>query len=272
MNKIIKLLIVAAAALTGLSACNQDNERAFYDESAPAAYSFLQPVVSAELTPEYNNAIKVRVTRTNAVEAASVQLKLTASTATAAATLFTLDSPTVSFEAGVYEAVATVRFTLTDLAPDGTRYKFAIEFVDPATVISTGGSKITNVDVSRQLTFVSVGSGTYVSTLFGQTFEAPFERAVEAPNLYKLVGFFTNPILINVDFNAGTAVIPLQDLGEDVFNAGSNSWIKCANGAYANGVITFGGGTAANAFFTSQAMTSGAPMTNEKFLLPAGSY
>ncbi|MDR3132397.1 MAG: hypothetical protein LBU42_00025 [Prevotellaceae bacterium] len=194
MNTTIKLLIIAAAALIGLSACNQDNERVSYDESTSVAYSFLQTNIVTELTPDNNGVLQVTVSRTNATVAATVAMKLTASTATNIAELFALTTNSISFEAGAYEAGARVEFTLNDLAPDGTQYPFTLEFNDPETPISIGGNNKTTIKASRKLTWVNAGTGQWTDGIIVAGYSVPVltypvsvQRAEEAEGLYRLV-------------------------------------------------------------------------------------
>ncbi|MDR0692759.1 MAG: hypothetical protein LBF69_06960, partial [Prevotellaceae bacterium] len=160
MNKIIKYLILAAAALTGLNACNQENERAFYDESAPVTYNFLQENVVAELM-ESDTEIHLKIARTQATEAVSLQLLFTATDAVKE--IFTLPPPTASFAAGVYEVTLNIPFAFDKLSLTG-QYEFSVEFADPETPISIGGNEKTAVKAGRKLTFVrTVGMGTFTS-------------------------------------------------------------------------------------------------------------
>jgi hypothetical protein len=287
MNKTTILLILSAATvLFGLNACNQDNERAFYDETAPVAYSFRQPVIVAELTPDHNGILQVRIVRTKAAEAASVQVKLTASAAGDDVTsLFTLASPVVSFEAGAYETAASVQFTLDDLIVSAKQYQFSIEFDDAATAVSPGGHKKTDVKASRKLmlTYESAGTGTYESELFQELFQGTldvsFERAVEAPNIYRAKDLYADgyDILIEIFPSEGRAVIPLQEIGYPLFQRDgySQTWISANDCAYANGVITIkpGSESVPNVWYADTATEMGAfIITTEIFRLPAGSY
>jgi hypothetical protein len=291
MNTTIKLLIIAAASLVGLSACNQDNERAFYDESAPPAYSFRQPVISAELTPDDNGILQVGVTRTNAAEAATVAITLTASTATAA--LFTLATTSVSFEAGAWETVARVEFTLDNLALTGTQYQFTLEFNDPATPVSAGGNKKTDVKASRRLTWVNAGTGQWTDGLVCAIFQAPAEtydvsvqRAEEAQHYYRLVnpyGFGVYPyteaadvvtdpcyVIINA-INASKVLISESGLGIDwgygeIFTASTNYGSRSGDtvtfpvGALGVGMRNYNGGNLLS--YAKECV----------LVLPAGSY
>jgi hypothetical protein len=279
MNKTIKLLIAAVAALAGLNACNQDNERALYDESAPAAYSFLQPVISVELTSAFNGAIKVHLTRTDATEAAAVPVKLTAATATAAATLFTLPAPAVSFEAGAYEADAIVQFTLEDLPPDGMQHQFSIEFENAATGISFGGNKKTDVKATRKLTFVSVGTGTFTSNdVYRKSYPVHIERAEEVPDVYKALDLYAAgyPILIQVFPAENRAVIAQQEIGLSLFDSYPKTWLRADYCTYANGVITVTPGSQTNFnmwVVEPSPSTTGAFVGKTEILeLPAGAY
>jgi hypothetical protein len=116
--------------------------------------------------------------------------------------------------------------------------------------------------------------GTYASALFVGSFAVTFDKSLVDvdPVRYILKDFFTNPIVIEVSFSTGTAVIQAQDLGDDIFDVGTTTWIRCNAGTYANGIITFGGNTWDNAFFTDGTFASGARMSNERFILPAGAY
>jgi hypothetical protein len=277
MNKIIKPLILAVAVLLGLNACNQDNERTFYDESAPAAYSFLQPVIVVELTADFNGVLHVVVARTNAAEAASVQIKFTATAAVG--TIFTLATPTLSFAAGVYEATASVQFALENLASTGTRYSFSIEFADPATPVSTSGNSKTDVQASRKLTFINVGNGTFTSNdVYGETYEVEIERAEELPTLYRARDLYADNyhILIQVFPEENRAVIPQQEIGVQLFNGYLKTWLRADACTYANGVITVTPGSATN---YNRWIVEPAPSTlgawvgaPEILELPAGAY
>ena len=262
MKNIIKYIILSLVVI-GFSSCEQDEFKVDYDRSLPPAVSFFQPAFIKELAPESD--IKILIARTDASQAAKYQVKLT-STSPATLTLFSLPSSEVNFAAGEYELSVDINFVLNSLSAAGLQYKFDIEF-DGSPEISKGGNAKTAVTVSRKLTWERK-AGYYASAAFGGTFNASIDRAIESPSMFRLANVFDNTILFSIDKVAGTAVIPSQDLGEDIFGAGSNSWISCSKGTYANGVVTFSGGVWDNAFFTSSAMSSGLRMTSEQIILP----
>ena len=264
-KNINKLALIGLFVIFGLTACDQENDRGLYDTSLAPAYSMYQPALVAELIPENNGKIGVVVSRTDASQTGECQVKLT-STAPSTLTLFTLSSTKVSFAAGEYESRVDINFVLNDLSTTGTQYRFNLEF-DGGVELSKGANAKTDITASRKLTWERK-AGSYVSAAFGGTYSASIDRAVESPNMFRLANFFENIILFSVDKAAGTAVIPSQDLGEDIFGAGSSTWISCSKGTYANGVVTFGGGVWDNAFFTSSAMSSGLRMTSEQIILP----
>lgn len=117
-----------------------------------------------------------------------------------------------------------------------------------------------------------VGVGSYTSQIFGETFPVQFSRPADGDNRYKMIGFFGNDIIINVNPALGKAVILAQSLGEDLFGEDKESWIECTAGTYVNGVCTFAGDTWDNAIYTSEAMINGIRMEGEVFTLPEGSY
>ncbi|MDH6304434.1 hypothetical protein M2459_001167 [Parabacteroides sp. PF5-5] len=152
--------------------------------------------------------------------------------------------------------------------------EFTLEGSSAATEIP-GVNKFTLTAVPvATLTYTNVGKGVYSSTLFDDPdpTEVEFERCDQLPNNYKMIGFFTNPIEIKVDPAKGTAVIEAQDLGDDLFGEGTNSWLECTNGRYAEGIITFEESDWDNVFYTSEGMSSGAKIGVDIYTLPAGSF
>ena len=272
MKNIIKLGFLSIVAFALLSACNQDNLRTNpVDEAREAAFSFFQPNIVSELLAADNGIIRIILTRTDNSVNAVVPIEMTATAAVKS--IFTLTTPVVNFNAGEYTATAIVGFGNIERLQAGVQYRFTLAFANENETVSIGGSNKADIVASRKLTFVKVEApGTFSSVAFGGAWACDILRAIEAPNFYKLSDFFVNDILFAIDPVAGTAVIPFQPLGEDIFGAGSNSWIECLAGTYANGVCVFGGGTWNNAYYTSQAANSGYRMTNERIILPPGSY
>ncbi len=229
MKKIIILLCVVSAML-GLSSCDQDNLRATYDTNTPPAVSFFQPALLAQLTPAYNGIMQVTLSRTNATEAATVPVVLTSSS-TFTASLFTLLSTNVTFAQGSSTAVAEVQFDIDKLATDGSQYKFTLSFADPNQVVSFGGNVKTDVTASRKLTWQSAGTGQWLfSTMWGIAPEddepVKVEQALEAPGLYRFVDFFTNVIIMTIDFSTNVAAIAMQDTGIQGTTT-SNVYMEC---------------------------------------------
>lgn len=163
-------------------------------------------------------------------------------------------------------------------------YYSAFNFLEERTIEFTleGSSDVTAIPVVDKytlkaipvatLTYSEVGVGSYQSIAFGGTYDVTFERCDQLPNIYIMMDFYTNPIEIIVDPANNIATIDPQDVGEDVFGAGSNSWIYCTAGTFYSGVITFGGGVWDNALFTNEGMGSGYRFVEEVITLPAGSW
>lgn len=270
MKKIITYLCIAFVALTGLSSC-QDYKVEYDPAANPPAVTMYQAAISAELTPAYNGVLKVLLSRTDASAAESVNISFISSS-TYTASIFTLETPVATFQVGEFQTAVNVTFNLNNLATNNTQYKFSLKIADANQAISKGGYAQTDITAIRKLTYVPVETpATFTSTAFGGNFTFTLYRAVEAPTMYRMAGFFVNTISFTTDPGTGKAVIPAQDLGEDLFVAGTTSWIR-GNGTYSNGVCSFGDGTPNNAYFTNSAMTSGMLMTSEVIRLPAGAY
>ncbi|MDR0692305.1 MAG: hypothetical protein LBF69_04635 [Prevotellaceae bacterium] len=219
MNKIIKLLILAAVTLLGLNACNQDNERAFYDESAPVAYSFLQPVLISEITADYNGKLQVTIARTQATEAASVGVKLTASTATAVINALFSVAGQATFAEGEFETKVDVQFTLDDLE-FGEQYKFSIEFANAEENVSAGGIKKTDITASRKLIWEKFAEGVYsgalsapsVLNLPASTWTVTMYKA-QASTIYRLEDFYTKGAHFEFSWDGGQSITPYNYIG-----------------------------------------------------------
>lgn len=280
-NKIIKFALFVFVAIAGLTACNKDKYKVKYDESAAVRYSFAQSVMTAELVTEHNGKILVGVARTKADAAAAVEVKLTGSAGSLAQ--FALASTTVSFAAGEYEAFAEVNFTLADLSGSAS-YAFDVEFVDADLAISYGGNEKTAVSAALKLTWQSIGEGTYKSGLFGGHWYQDYERALENPNMYRAFGYVQGAeginIIIVVDPVAGTATIPKQSIGRNVFGEEGASYIQANQATFVNGVVTCGPGSAGpppvfNLFWVNDNPANGYAFftsTGETFYLPEGSF
>ena len=227
MKKYInKLVFAGLLAVLGLTACNQDNESAMPNaEVTAAAYSMFQPNLVAELLPENNGILNVVITRTNADSDATVPVEITGTAATL--NLFSLASSEAKFEKGQAQSVVKVAFNLSALSASGS-YSFSVG-IQNADLLSKGGSKTTAVTAARKLTWKSIGTGTWLfSSTFGVAPEdnepVGVQQAIEAPEMYRLVEFFSKPILMTIS-SSNVASISLQATG--VTSSGRELVMNC---------------------------------------------
>jgi len=246
MKKYInKLAVISLLVIFGLTACDQENNRGLYDTSLEPAYSMYQSVLVASLIPENNGVLKVTVTRTNADEDATVSIALTANAATL--NLFSLESSTVKFAKGEYQASANILFTIANLSASAS---YSLEVAIQDSKVSIGGNAKTTVTAARRVTWRSIGTGTW---LFSSTFQvAPednepvgVQQAEEAPEMYRLVDFFSKPILMTINQSTNVATISLQATG--VMSSGRELVMNCT-GTYnpATKIVDFPRVNAAN--------------------------
>jgi hypothetical protein len=203
MKKYInKLAFIGLFVIFGLTACDQENNRGLYDISLEPAFSMYQPALVAALVPEDNGVLKVALSRTNANEEATVSVTLTSANA-ATLNLFKLESSTVKFAKGEYQANANILFTIADLS---TSASYSLELAIPDSEASLGGNKSTTITAARKVTWKSIGTGIWLnSTMWGivpaDNEPVGVEQAIEAPELYRLVEFFNKPIMMKIDQN-----------------------------------------------------------------------
>ena len=226
MKKYInKLALIGLFVIFGLTACDQENNRGLYDISLEPAYSMYQPSLVASLVPENNGVLTVSVTRTNADSDATISVAITGTTATL--NLFKLESSDIRFEKGQYKADAKVLFNISSLSASGN-YSFDVALSGSAQV-SKGGNAVTAVSAARKVTWRSIGTGTWLfSSTFGVAPEdnepVGVEQAIEAPDMYRLIDFFSKPILMTIS-SSNVASISLQATG--VVSSGRELVMNC---------------------------------------------
>lgn len=178
----MKLNISKACALLALgfiifTACDPIAEGALFEgEGALVAFPSTQQV--SELTSEDNGVLQVALYRGNSTGTLEVALELTADSVTLAQ--FTLATPTVSFENGETVAYAELSFDNNALAV--TPYTMTLSVVD-ATLLSPSAQGEITIKASRKLTYESIGTGMFTSTIFGSSWEQEVLKAQEA-NVY----------------------------------------------------------------------------------------
>lgn len=263
--KYIPILFFILSAGIFFTSCEADEGAVYHQEGTKV--SFQLGTLFKSLTTDDGNTISIGMTRSNTTGDLDVPITLTGG-----GQVFNLTSPSIHFGSGEGTAYAVINHPgAGGLDPAGA-YELKLS-VDSA-LLSPSGIALVEISVQRKLTWQKIeNTGLYNSAVFGGVFDAEYEKAAEASNVFRIVGFFENPIIITIDKAAGTATIPDQDLGEDLFGEDTNSWISGTAGTFSNGECFFGGGTWANAIYTSPPpYSSGLRMTNELFVLPEGSY
>ncbi|MCC8145399.1 MAG: hypothetical protein LIO93_02950 [Bacteroidales bacterium] len=270
-SKIIYLLTTVLVSSLLFNAYEDDAKGPVYNELGNKDYvSFLSATQTFEIDQNSKVLVYMGHANKNIVNTnAKVVLSFDDEESEA---LFSLASDEISF--GTNPLVPVEIIYDIDKLEFKKNYAMTLKIADDETTYPLGSDiKETTVTIKRALTFSYVGKGLYTSLLLeGDTEEVDIERADQNPNVYRLSGFYKNAIEFIIDPKNGTAIIDPQDLGEDIFGEGTNSWIWCESGTYSDGVCTFGGNTWDNAWFTDDALEAGAPMENEVIVLPPDSY
>lgn len=262
MKKIHLSYILLLSILVAFAACNQDNEDRIYNPTSEDV-TFMIPAQKFLITPLVTE-IEFDLLRGNSKDELEVALQYSED-------LEFFSAPaSVKFADG--ESKVTIKVGLKDVDKMEFNKDYVLKASMPESMATEWGVKETALSVVVDYNWEEVGEGSYESLIFGGRFKALFLQAVENSSAFKFYDVFKNTISFEIDKQAGTAVMPAQDLGEDVFGAGSNSWIRGLSGTYSNGVVTFGPAGANNAVFTDNTFSSGATFTSEKIHLPAGTY
>ena len=182
--KSLSLLILMAMAFVG---CSEHDGVVYSGDSA--VYAFAGATQKVEMLATDGNKIVVPVYRGTTQGTSTLELTFTPAEGTEE--LFTLENPTLTFEDGksVAEAVITYKDSPTNV------------------------NSIT-VKAQRKLTFNSIGTGTFTSNIFGESWPQVIEKAVEA-DVYRLPDCYVEgyPIIFSTDANGEIDNIAIQETG-----------------------------------------------------------
>lgn len=204
--KSLSLLLLMATAFVGCS----DPEGSLYSNDS-AVYAFAGATQKVEMLASDGNKIIVPVYRGTTQGSSTLDLTLTP--AKGSEELFKLETTTVTFEDGKSIADAVITYEDINLLGVTDIYELKLSF-DQANASPTNVSSIT-VKAQRKLTFKSIGTGTFTSGLFGQSWPQEIEKAEEA-NVYRLPDCYTEgyPISFSMDENGDIDDVALQETGQ----------------------------------------------------------
>lgn len=203
--KSLSLLLLMATAFVGCS----DPEGSLYSNDS-TVYAFAGATQKVEMLASDGNKIIVPVYRGTTQGSSTLDLTLTP--AKGIEDLFKLETTTVTFEEGKSIADAVITYEDINLLGVTDIYELKLSF-DQENASPTNVSSIT-VKAQRKLTFKSIGTGTFTSGLFGQSWPQEIEKAEEA-NVYRLPDCYTEgyPISFSMDENGNIDDVALQETG-----------------------------------------------------------
>lgn len=203
--KSLSLLILMATAFVG---CSEHNGIVYCGDCT--VYAFAGATQKVEMLATDGNKIVVPVYRGTTQGTSTLELTLTP--AKGIEELFTLENPTLTFEDGKSVAEAVITYQDINLLGATDQYDLTLEF-DEAKASPTGVNSIT-VTAQRKLTFNSIGTGTFTSNIFGDSWPQVIEKAVEA-DVYRLPDCYVEgyPIIFSTDANGEITDIAIQETG-----------------------------------------------------------
>ncbi|MDD2491590.1 MAG: hypothetical protein PHV12_05295 [Bacteroidales bacterium] len=188
-----KILLIAIGILFLASSC--EPERTLYKLGDGAEASFPSTIVKFLMVASDNNQFQVEMWRGNTKSAASIPVTITGT-----AGKFTPSKQSFDFAAGENKAIIT--FTYDDLASfGGEAYNIKLTMANEADA-SKGGNKAITVTAQRKLTFQSLGTGSFTSEFFEESWPQEVMKAAEA-NYYRMPNLYYNnyPIEFTLENN-----------------------------------------------------------------------
>ena len=203
--KSLSLLILMAMAFVG---CSEHDGVVYSGDSA--VYAFAGATQKVEMLATDGNKIVVPVYR--GTTQGTSTLELTFTPAEGIEELFTLENPTLTFEDGKSVAEAVITYKDINLLGVTDQYVLTLGF-EEAKASPTNVNSIT-VKAQRKLTFNSIGTGTFTSNIFGESWPQVIEKAVEA-DVYRLPDCYVEgyPIIFSTDANGEIDNIAIQETG-----------------------------------------------------------
>ncbi len=203
MKKII-FYITILALLSGVNACK--DEGTTYEITDSAEASFPSTIVNFQMVPEDGNEIVVEMWRGNTRGAVSVPVTIDDGTGG----VFTPEKEQFDFADG--ESKAYLTFTYPDLNDfGGERYEIELTISDEDQISPSGRSTLAIV-AQRRLTYTSIGTGTFTSEFFEESWPQEVLKAEEA-DFYRLPNCYYDGYHIEFSVTDGEIDFALQPMG-----------------------------------------------------------
>lgn len=214
MKKIV-FYITILALFVGVNACKE--EGVIYEMSDGAEASFPSSIVNFQMTPEDGNKIVVEMWRGNTTGSASVPVTIENNTGG----VFTPEKEQFDFADG--ESKAFLTFTYPDLNDfGGERYEINISITDEDQ-LSPSGRESLSIVAQRRLTYSPIGTGTFTSEFFDESWPQVVEKAEEA-DYYRLPNCYYTGFPIVFLMEDGQVDFAKQAMGYNHSEYGMTSW------------------------------------------------
>ena len=211
--------ILYFATIIGLffmvTACEQ--EETIYDSEDRIEASFPSTVVNYQMIAEDGNKIVVEMWRGNTRGAASVPVTVTDKTGG----IFSPEKEQFDFADG--ESKAFLSFTYPDINQfGGERYEIELAIANENQVSPSGKNTI-KISAQRRLTFASIGTGSFTSDFFGESWPQEVLKAAEA-DYYRLPNCYYTGFPIEFSVENGQISFSKQQMGYNHPDYGMTSW------------------------------------------------
>ncbi len=209
--KNIKYIIVSLVFLFTFVSCDKDAVMPYIDKSDIGSVdaAFRSTVLVHNLTEADNGQVKVHIVRGNSKGAVSVPIAMSGTNAAK----FTLQTQSVQFADGETEAFIILGYNFTEFSP-GVKYTVTLKISDE-TLVSKSKVSTIRVDAEVPLNYVLMGNGTYTSTIYGESWSQPVQRAVISStlNFFRLPNCYEPNYHITFRVNNGVMEMDQQNIG-----------------------------------------------------------